>query len=204
VDFLAYLVFSGTLFVLMASPGPGTIAVMARGLGSGFTHAISMGMGMVLGDLVYVLVAIFGLSTIASMMGDIFIVIKYIGGAYLIYLGVKIFASKPSNQAIKSSKSKSYVKDFISGFLICISNPKVILFYLGFLPTFVDLNNLLLEDIVMISVIVVILLTTVMSGYAYFSSKAREAMKKPKAQTIMNRFAGSVMLGAGTALIFKS
>ena len=203
MNFLAYLVFSSTLFVLMASPGPGTFAVMARGLGSGFTHAFSMGLGMVLGDLVYVLVAIFGLSAIASMMGDIFIVIKYIGGGYLIYLGIKIFTSKLSSQTIKSSKSKSYLKDFISGFLICISNPKVILFYLGFLPTFVDLNTLSMQEIIIISFIVVVLLTTVMAGYAYFSAKAREAMKKPKAQTIMNRFAGSVMFGAGVALITK-
>jgi threonine/homoserine/homoserine lactone efflux protein len=203
VDLLAYLVFSSTLFVLMASPGPGTFAVMARGLGSGFTHAFSMGMGMVLGDLIYVLIAIFGLSTIASMMGDVFVVIKYIGGGYLIYLGVKIFTSKPSNQAIKSSISKSYFKDFISGFLICISNPKVILFYLGFLPTFVDLNTLSLKDIVVISLIVVVLLTIVMTGYSYFSAKAKEAMKKPKAQTIMNRFAGSIMVGVGSVLILK-
>ena len=204
MDFLAYLVFSGTLFVLMASPGPGTFAVMARGLGSGFTHAFAMGLGMVLGDLVYLLVAIFGLSAISMMMGDIFIVVKYIGGGYLMYLGVKILLSKPSNKAIKSSKSKSYFKDFLSGFFICMSNPKVILFYLGFLPTFVDLDNLGAKDIVTISVIVVVLLTIVMTGYAYFSAKAKEAMKKPKAQTIMNRFAGSVMFGAGTALILKS
>ena len=203
MDFLAYLVFSSTLFVLMASPGPGTFAVMARGLGSGFTHAFSMGLGMVLGDLLYVLVAIFGLSAIANMMGDIFVVIKYIGGGYLIYLGLKIFLSKPSSKSIKSFKSDSYVKDFISGFLICISNPKVILFYLGFLPTFVDLNNLSAKDITLISFIVVALLTIVMAGYSYFSAKAREAMKKPKAQTIMNRFAGSVMFGAGVTLIAK-
>jgi len=119
-------------------------------------------------------------------------------------LGAKIFLSKPSNQSIKSSTSKSYLKDFISGFFICISNPKVILFYLGFLPTFVDLNTLVAKDIILISLIVVVLLTIVMTGYAYFSAKARESMKKPKAQIIMNRFAGSVMFGAGTALILKS
>ncbi len=188
----------------MASPGPGTFAVMARGLGSGFAHAFAMGMGMVLGDLIYVLIAIFGLSAIANMMGDIFIIIKYIGGGYLIYLGIKIFLSKPSKQSLKSSKSKSFFRDFISGFLICMSNPKVILFYLGFLPTFVDLDNLGIKDIVTISLIVVVLLTIVMVGYAYFSAKAKEAMKKPKAQIIMNRFAGSIMFGVGVALISNS
>ncbi len=76
MDFLASLAFSGALFIFMASPGPGTFAVVARGLGSGFSHAFSMSLGMVLGDLVFLLMAIFGLNAIAHMMGDIFIIVK--------------------------------------------------------------------------------------------------------------------------------
>ncbi len=203
MDFLASLAFSGALFIFMASPGPGTFAVVARGLGSGFSHAFSMSLGMVLGDLVFLLMAIFGLNAIAHMMGDIFIIVKYIGGLYLIYLGIKIFKSKPSQKAIKSSKSISLSRDFISGFLICISNPKVILFYLGFLPTFVNLETLTSGDIVLVSSLVIIILTVVLGGYSFFAARAREAIKKPRTQTIMNRFAGSIMVGAGTALIMK-
>ncbi len=188
----------------MATPGPGTVAVMARGLGSGFSHAFALGMGMVLGDLIYFLVAVFGLSAIATIMGDIFTIVKYIGGGYLVYIGVKIFFSTPSHQAIKSYKSKSFLKDFMAGLLICISNPKVILFYLGFLPTFVNLENLDTKSIVIISCIVVILLTIVISSYAYFSAKVKDTIKKPKTQTAMNRFAGSIMTGAGVALILKT
>lgn len=99
MDFITILAFSGALFIFMASPGPGTFAVVARALGSGFKHAFSMSMGMVLGDLVFLLMAIFGLSAIASMMGEIFIIIKYIGGLYLLYLGYKIL---PLNQTVKT------------------------------------------------------------------------------------------------------
>ena len=204
MDFLAFLTFSGALFIFMASPGPGTFAIVARALGSGFSHAFSMSLGMVFGDLVFLLMAIFGLNTIAHMMGDIFTVVKYIGGFYLIYLGIKIFRSKPSADSIKPSKSDSLIKDFISGFLISISNPKVILFYLSFLPTFVNLSTLTSGDIVLISSLVIIILTVVLGGYSYFAARAREVIKKPRAQTIMNRFAGSVMVTAGTVLIAKS
>ena len=204
MDFLASLAFSGALFIFMASPGPGTFAIVARALGSGFSHAFSMSLGMVLGDLVFLLMAIFGLNAVAHMMGDIFIVVKYICGFYLIYLGIKIFRSKPSIESIKSSKSDSLIKDFISGFLICISNPKVILFYLGFLPTFVNLSILTSGDIVFVSSLVVVILTVVLGGYSYFAARARKSIKKPRTQTIMNRIAGSVMVGAGTALILKS
>lgn len=204
MDFLAFLAFSGSLFIFMASPGPGLFAVVARALGSGFSHAFSMSLGMVLGDLVFLLMAIFGLNAIAHIMGDIFVVVKYIGGFYLIYLGIKIFRTKPSLESIKSSSSTSFVKDFISGFLICISNPKVILFYLGFLPTFVNLSTLTSGDIFLVSSLVVVILTIVLGSYSYFAARARKVIKKPRTQTIMNRFAGSVMVGAGTALILKS
>ena len=204
MDLLTILAFSSALFIFMASPGPGTFAVIARALGSGFSHAFSMSLGMVLGDLVFLLMAIFGLNAIAHMMGDIFIIVKYIGGFYLIYLGIKIFRSNPSKDSIKSSQSDSLTKDFVSGFLICISNPKVILFYLGFLPTFVNLSTLASGDIVLVSSLVVIILTVTLGGYSYFASKAREAIKKPITQIIMNRFAGSVMVGAGSTLILKS
>lgn len=204
MDFLTILAFSGALFIFMASPGPGTFAVVARALGSGFSHAFSMSLGMVLGDLVFLLMAIFGLNAIAQMMGDIFVLVKYIGGIYLMYLGIKIFFSKPSTNSIKSSTGKSLAKDFISGFLICISNPKVILFYLGFLPTFINLSTLTKGDVLLVSTLVVSILTVVLGGYSYFASKAREIIKKPRTQTMMNRFAGSIMFGAGTALIIKA
>lgn len=203
MDILTILAFSGALFIFMASPGPGTFAVIARALGSGFSHALSMGLGMVLGDLIFLLLAIFGLSAMASMMGEIFIVAKYVGGIYLLYLGVKIFRSKPATAKIKEVKSISHVTDFLSGLFICLSNPKVILFYLGFLPTFIDLQTLAQADIVLVSFLVVLILTFVMGSYAYFASRAREIVKKPRTQTLMNRVAGGIMFGAGTALILK-
>lgn len=204
MDILTILAFSGALFIFMASPGPGTFAIIARALGSGFNHAFAMSLGIVLGDFIFLLMAIFGLSAIASIMGNIFIIAKYIGGFYLLYLGYKIFTSKPSQDSVKNIKSKSYMKDFLSGFFVCISNPKVILFYLGFLPTFIDLNSLDLSDIVLISTLVVSILILVLGTYAYFAMRAKNLTKKPRAQKIMNKFAGGIMIGVGSTLIVKS
>lgn len=203
MDIFTILAFSGALLIFMASPGPGTFAVIARALGSGFSHAFSMSLGMVLGDLIFLLLAIFGLSAMASMMGEIFIIIKYIGGLYLLYLGFKIFRSTPSTQNIKKVTSISMLSDFSTGLFVCLSNPKVILFYLGFLPTFINLQTLSVGDIWLVSSLVVVILTLVLGCYAYFASRAREIVKKPRTQTIMNRVAGGIMIGAGTALILK-
>lgn len=153
--------------------------------------------------MIFLLAAIFGLNAIANTMGGIFIVIKYVGGLYLLYLGYKIFTSKATSENIKGVKSGSLKTDFITGLFICLSNPKVILFYLGFLPTFVNLNSLTHSDIALVSFLVVAILTSVLSLYAYFSSRARRMMKKPLAQHVMNKLAGSVMLGAGGYLLIK-
>ncbi|WP_024954113.1 LysE family translocator [Sulfurospirillum arcachonense] len=204
MDFLTIMAFSGALFIFMASPGPGTFAIIARALGSGFNHAFSMSLGIVLGDLIFLLMAIFGLNAIANMMGEVFIIVKYIGGIYLLYLGYKIFTSKANENSVKNVKSISYGKDFITGLFVCLSNPKVILFYLGFLPTFIDLNALTTSDIWLVSSLVVSILTLVLGSYAYFAAKAKKVIKRPKTQNIMNKLAGSVMLGAGGYLLVKN
>lgn len=203
MDFFTILVFSGALSIFMATPGPGTFAVVARALGSGFRHAFAMSLGIVLGDLLFLLIAILGLSAIIDLIGDIFVIVKYIGGIYLIFLGVKMFLTIPSSKTIKSTKSKSLKKDFISGFIVCIGNPKVILFYLGFLPTFIDLTTLSTRDIVLVSSLVVFILIFVLGAYSYFASKARKIIKKPKLQMIMNKVAGSIMFAVGISLILK-
>ena len=204
MSFLAILAFVGTLFIFVASPGPGTFAVIARALGSEFKNAFFMSIGMAFGDLTFLLLAVFGLSAMANILGDVFVVVKYLGGLYLIYLGIKIYISKPVNVNITLIKNESIIRDFISGYLIAVSNPKVIFFYLGFLPTFVNLETLRVEDIVIISILVMLVLIFTLGIYAYFASKARKSIKSIKTQTIMNRFAGTVMVAAGATLIAKS
>ncbi len=203
MDLISILTFTAAIFIFMASPGPGTFAVISRAIGSGFTHAVFMSSGMVMGDVIFLLLAIFGLSAIASSMSDIFLIVKYIGGIYLIYLGIKIITTKVLGQTIKSSKSSSYLGDFISGFFISLSNPKVIVFYIGFLPTFVDLSTLTPGDTVLVVTLVLVMLSTILCSYAYFASRAREAIKKPKAQKIMNRVAGGTMILIGVLLLAR-
>jgi threonine/homoserine/homoserine lactone efflux protein len=204
MEFSTIITFCLTLVFFMASPGPGTFAVVARGIGSGFSHAFAMVVAMALGDLIYLLLAIFGLSAVAHLMGDFFLILKYIGGFYLIYLGFKIFFSKNSKSDLEKTKSSSYRGDFLAGLLICLSNPKVILFYLGVVPLFVELDTLRAFDIFVLSFLVVFILIAVLGSYAYFAAKAKNLASNPKKQNIINKVAGSMMMGAGVGLILKS
>ncbi|WP_321314127.1 LysE family translocator [Halarcobacter sp.] len=198
------LAFAGAMFLLAITPGPGVFATISRGLASGFNNAAFVVLGIVLGDIIFLLLAIFGLSAIASVLGDFFIIVKYLGGAYLLYLGYKILTSKIDETKVDGVYELSWKKNFLAGLLITLANPKVILFYLGFLPTFVNLQTLTVIDIIIISTIVTIVLGGVMLGYAYSASGAKKLFKSKSAKRKMNVVAGTTMLSAGGVLIAKA
>ncbi len=203
MDFITTLTFLGAIFIFMATPGPGVLAVVSRALSSGFLHAFFMSIGMVFGDIIFLLLAIFGLSVIASAYSTIFTIIKILGGIYLIYLGFRVYMSKTSHFNTGTIKSKNFINDFISGLFITLGNPKVIAFYIGFLPTFVNLSKLTYKDTCLVVSLVLSTLLTILVSYAYFASKAKIAIKKPKIQNILNKTSGGIMMLIGGLLILK-
>jgi len=198
------IAFAGAMFLLAITPGPGVFATISRGLASGFNNAAYVVLGIVIGDIIFLLLAIFGLSAIATVLGDFFVIVKYLGGAYLLYLGYKILTSKEVDTNVDGVVELSWKKNFLAGLLITLANPKVILFYLGFLPTFVNLQTLTTIDIVIISAIVTVVLGGVMLGYAYSASGAKKLFKSKSAKRKMNIAAGSTMITAGGVLVAKA
>ena len=201
---LTLLAFAAAMFVLAASPGPGVFATMARALASGFPHAAVLVLGIVAGDLIFLLLAIYGLTSMAEILGSFFTFVKYAGGLYLIWLGLNIWRSSAETQTIKRTREISWKKNFISGLSITLANPKVILFYLGFLPTFVDLASLRSTDIIAISFVVAVVLASVLLSYAWAASRAGQIFKNKKAVKTINRCAGGVMMTAGCTIMLKN
>ena len=204
MSLLNIFAFSLAMFLLAITPGPGVFATISRALSSGFLNASFVVMGIVIGDIIFLLFAIFGLSAIASILGDFFILVKYLGGIYLLFLGYKILTSKEQETNLKGIYELSWKKNFLTGLIITLSNPKVILFYLGFLPTFINLQTLTAIDIFIISTVVTIVLGGVMLAYAYSASSAKNLFKSKSSKRKMNIAAGSVMISAGAVLIIKA
>ena len=99
-------------------------------------------------SIIFLLFAVFGLSMVARVLGNLFFIVKICGGAYLVWLGIKIWLQKPElAQNHQNSAARSNWGNFVSGLIITLSNPKVILFYCGFLPTFLDLSALTTIDL---------------------------------------------------------
>ncbi len=200
---LNLLTFGAAMFLLAASPGPGVFATLARALSNGFAHAAILVLGIVLGDIIFLLLAIYGLSSMAELLGSFFTFVKYAGGLYLIWLGIKIWRSDTNTKQVVGVRELSWRKNFISGLSITLANPKVIFFYLGFLPTFVDLTTLTNVDIFSISLVVVFVLGSVLLGYAFLATRASRLITSERNQTLLKRCAGGVMVTAGGALLMK-
>ncbi len=200
---LTLLAFAAAMFFLAASPGPGVFATVARALASGFPHAAVLVLGIVTGDLIFLLLAIYGLASMAEILGSFFTFVRYAGGLYLIWLGIRIWRSPAETQTVKGTQELSWKKNFLSGLSITLANPKVILFYLGFLPTFVNLAGLSSADVLAISMVVAIVLGSVLFSYAWAASRAGQLFKNKKAVKTINRCAGGVMITAGCTIMLK-
>ncbi len=201
---LSLFAFAGAMFLLAITPGPGVFATVARALASGFLHASVVVAGIVVGDLVFLLFAIFGLAAVAELMGGFFTLVKFAGAAYLVWLGIGLWRNRVVGTEATPIEEISWSSNFLSGLFITLGNPKVILFYLGFLPAFVDLTTLSTTDVVMIAAVVSLVLGLTMLGYAYAASSARQLFRSPGARQLLNRASGGVMIATGTVLAAKA
>lgn len=196
------ILLAGAMFLLAATPGPGVLATVARAVTSGFAPAALVVLGVVLGDLVFLLLAIFGLDVLAAVLGDLFLVVKIAGAGYLIWLGIQLWrTAAPASGA--APPTPPWHGSLLSGLTITLGNPKVILFYLGLLPTFVDLHALHAADIAWIALIVSGVLGGTLLAYAGAGARTRRLLHNPRAMRIANRSAGGAMIVAGTALAVR-
>lgn len=187
-----------------AAPGPGVFACIAKALASGFKASLFVIFGIVLGNVVFLIVAILGLSAMAQMLGDMFILIKWVGGAYLFFLGWKMWRVEPriaDSEKILINNTRS---DLIGGLIVPFSNPKVILFYVSFLPSFVNLSALNSFDIMIAAFLIAFALIIVLAGYSFIASRSRRIFKSHRALRNLNRGAGGAMMGTGVFIATQS
>ncbi|MGU4174214.1 LysE family transporter, partial [Pseudomonas aeruginosa] len=110
--------YATALFIAAAIPGPGMTAIVARALGSGFRETFFMGLGLVLGDMIYLTAVILGLAFVAQTFQEAFMVLKFAGAAYLLYIAWKLWTAGLLPQDLKAKKSTSMSMSFLSGLLI--------------------------------------------------------------------------------------
>lgn len=196
------LSFFLAIFIFGITPGPGVFAILARALVSGTAACFFLALGMVISDIIYLVLACYGLAALAEHWSSAFMLVRIVGAIYLIYLGVKMWRATrqrdlPVDVVVKEKSGLS----FLQGFIISASNPKVILFYIAFLPTFIDLTVLSRGDILLAAILTLFALLAGLMLIATGASSARRYVRSERGHKTLNRTAGSVMIGAGTYLV---
>ena len=196
-----FLAYSGALAIAAAIPGPGVTALVARALGSGFRSSLAMSLGLVVGDLTYLTAVVLGLAMVAQTFGMVFLVIKWLGVAYLAYLAWCFWNSGITPETIEAKKGKGGLfSSFLAGLTVTIGNPKTMIFYLAITPTVVDLRTVTLADYGILVAITIVVLLVVLIPYLALASQARWLLKTPRALKALNRTAAAFMVGAAAAI----
>lgn len=195
------LAFVVAVFVLGITPGPTVVAVTARALASGPRRAFAFHLGVVAGDLVLMTLAIFGLAAVAQALGPWFVLVRVAGGLYLVWLGIKLWTAVPQAAGLESAKAGGFRRDALGGFMLTLGNPKAIVFYAAFLPTFVDLAAIGLSDIAILAAVIAGVLTVTNMTYGLLAARARRLFRSPRALRNFNRTGGTLLIGAGTVVV---
>jgi threonine/homoserine/homoserine lactone efflux protein len=204
MDLAALAVFAVALFVAAASPGPGIAAIVARVLGHGASGAIAFTAGVAIGDIVWLTFAVLGLAVVAQTFHGVFLVIKYLGAAYLLYLAWKLWITPVASTEVAARPPRERpLALFLGGLAVTMGNPKVMVFYLALLPTLLDLGRITFLGYAELVALTLGVLTLVFSGYVLLAARARRLLRSPRAMRLVNRGTGTMMAGAAVAVVAR-
>lgn len=203
------LLDASILFAIMVSlallPSTSVALVVSRTLTMGAGNGAAVAMGIVTGDLIFVSLAILGLTALAELMGSLFLIIKYAAGAYLIWFGIQLLRN---TVRIAPAQAQGVRRDiagsFIAGLLITLGDIKAIFFYASLFPAFVHMNSLRATDIVLIIMITIIAVGGVKLAYVLGANKVARVSRGLAIQRPVRWTAGGLMFGTGAYLICKS
>ncbi|KTQ89609.1 lysine transporter LysE [Aureimonas ureilytica] len=195
-----WLAFVAASAVLLAIPGPTILLVISYALGHGRKAATSTVAGVALGDFTAMTASMLGLGALLAASVAVFTALKWIGAAYLITLGIKLWRAPVSTGAVNEATeipNEKPLRIFLHTYVVTALNPKSIIFFVAFLPQFLDTTRPVLQQMIIFEVTFLVLATINAALYGILASMARQTIRRPSVQRTVNRVGGSLMIGAG-------
>jgi len=198
------LIFAGALLVAAGSPGPSIAALVARVISKGFRDVFPFLLAMWIGEGIWLSFAVFGLAVVAQTFHFAFVVVKWIGVAYLAYLAWKMWTAPVDAKAGELPKEDSAVKLFFAGMAVTLGNPKIMMFYLALLPTIIDLGSVTVVGWLELTATMAAVLVAIDLSWVLAAAQARKLLKSPRAMKIANRISAGTMGAAAAAIAARS
>ena len=203
VSFHELLLYALGMAGLWAVPGPVWVALIARALSGGFAAAWPLAIGVALGDLIWPLAAILGLSWIETTYGDFLQILRWVAAAIFLVMGVMLIRKPAATLNADSRLTRPGLwAGFSVGVAAVIGNPKAILFYMGALPGFFTLETLTAPDIVAIIALSALIPMAGNLGLALFLDRARQLLSSPESVRKLNVGSGILLIAVGLVIPF--
>jgi threonine/homoserine/homoserine lactone efflux protein len=193
----AWLAFALVAVLVSLVPGPAVISVVSTALRRGFRASLATNAGVLAGDAVFVAAAALGLGAVLVASHALFVAVKWLGIAYLAYLGVRALLDRGSSFALEGGAVRNA---FRLGLTTQLANPKVILFFGALLPQFVDPSHPAAPQFALLGATFIASDLLVFAAYGALAHGARRVLKSPRAARVTSRITGAVMLGAAARL----
>lgn len=194
-----WIAFVAASAIMLAIPGPTILLVISYALGYGRRSASASVAGVALGDFTAMTASMLGLGALLATSATLFTILKWIGAAYLIYLGIKLWRApindKSADKTIESAEKPKRI--FLHTYVVTALNPKSIIFFVAFLPQFISPSLPLVPQLLIFESTFLVLATVNAAIYALMASMARETIRQSGVQRAINRVGGSLMIAAG-------
>ncbi|MDR3494940.1 MAG: LysE family translocator [Ancalomicrobiaceae bacterium] len=199
MHFDTWLAFVATSAIVVVIPGPTVLLVASYALGRGWRVALPMALGVVTGDFTAMTLSMLGLGALLAASATVFTALKWLGAAYLVYLGIKLWRAKATIMARPANAAGDGGRMFGHAWLVTALNPKSLTFFIAFLPQFFDLAQPIVPQMAIAEATFLVLAFVNVLFYAAMASRARRAISNPRTVSIVNKVGGSLLVGAGVA-----
>lgn len=196
-----WLAFAAATTVLLVIPGPTVLLVVSYALGQGLRTALPMAVGVATGDFTAMTLSLLGVGALLAASATLFTILKWVGAAYLVWLGIKLWRSGGTLDASPRTDTASGLTMAAHAWVVTALNPKGITFFVAFLPQFLDPAGDFWTQLLVFEATFITLAFANALGYALVASHARGMMRNPRAIGLVNRIGGSLLIGAGFAAL---
>ena len=203
MTFEIWLAFVAASIAILLVPGPTILLVLSYALSQGKKVAMATAAGVALGDLIAMTISLAGFGALVYASATLFLILKWIGALYLIYLGIKLFKSAKEITPIDfETHAKVSAKSvFLNSAAVTALNPKSILFFVALVPQFITSGSSLVPQFVILITTFVTLAAINAFAYAILADKLRTKISKPSRLQWMTRFGGGALIAMGIAAL---
>ena len=201
MTFEAWIAFTAATAVLLVIPGPTILLVISYALGQGWRTAFPIAVGVALGDFTAMTLSMLGVGALLATSAFVFTTLKWIGAAYLIWLGIKLFRAGGTLDAKPREDAAPGWRMLGHAWLVTALNPKSITFFVAFLPQFLDTKGDFWTQMLIFEATFITLAFANAMGYALIASRARAVVSNPRAIGLFNKAGGTLLIGAGVATV---